>query len=266
MNKIKVVDDNLEVANVSKYIEVEYYKKECLFAINDLKINVTKDSNLDIEINLKEEGKLNFNITVENNVKLNLNIITKGNQGKIQYKYNLKENSLCNVFKFQNVNTIKEMIIVNLDGIGADFEYNFKTISNNKETYDYHIFHNYNNTISNIKNNGVCINDGNIIYQVSSFVPKEITGCIVNQNNRIINLTNNKCEIKPILYIDSFDVEASHSALIGKFSDEEMFYIQSRGIDYNSALKLLITGFLTSDINNKKIINNITNNIKKYWR
>ena len=89
---------------------------------------------------------------------------------------------------------------------------------------------------SNIKNNGVCIERGNIIYQVSSFVPKEITGCIVNQNNRIINLTDNKCEIKPNLYIDSFDVEASHSALIGKFSDEEMFYIQSRGIDYNNAL------------------------------
>ena len=48
MNKIKVVNDNLEVANVSKYIEVEYYRKECLFAINDLKINVTKDSDLDI--------------------------------------------------------------------------------------------------------------------------------------------------------------------------------------------------------------------------
>ena len=31
------------------------------------------------------------------------------------------------------MNSIKEMIIVNLNGINADFEYNFKTISNNKE-------------------------------------------------------------------------------------------------------------------------------------
>lgn len=266
MNKIKVVNDNLAMSNVSKNIQVEYYKKECLFAINDLKINISKDSDLDIEIDLKEDSKLNFNINIEPNVKLNLNVITKGTTGKIQYKYTLGENSLCNINKFQNIFSIKEMIIVNLNGINADFEYNFKTISNNKETYDYHIFHNYNNTISNIKNNGVCIKDGNIIYQVSSFVPKEITGCIVNQNNRIINLTDNKCEIKPNLYIDSFDVEASHSALIGKFSDEEMFYIQSRGIDYKNALKLLITGFLTSDIGNKKIIKMINQNIEKYWR
>ena len=266
MNKIKVVNDNLEIVNVSKHIEVEYYKKECLFAINDLKINITKNSNLDIEIDLKEDSKLNFNINVNPNVTLNLNIITKGKLGKIQYKYTLLENSKCNVFKFQNVDSIKEMIIANLNGINADFEYNFKTIASNKETYDYHIFHNFNNTISNIKNNGVCIEDGNIIYQVSSFVPKDIKGCTVNQNNRIINLTDNKCEIKPNLYIDSFDVEASHSALIGKFSDEEMFYIQSRGIDYDSAVKLLITGFLTSDINNKKIISNINKIINKYWR
>jgi Fe-S cluster assembly protein SufD len=93
-----------------------------------------------------------------------------------------------------------------------------------------------------------------------------INGCVANQHNRIINLTNNTCEIKPNLYIDSFDIEAAHSALIGKFSDEEMFYIQSRGIDYNNALKLLVNGFLTSDINNKKIINDINKCIDKFWR
>ena len=45
-----------------------------------------------------------------------------------------------------------------------------------------------------------------------------------------------------------------------------MFYLLSRGIDYNTALKLLITGFLTSDIKNNKIIKTIIKNIEKYWR
>lgn len=266
MNKIVVTDDNLEVANINKNINLEYYQKECLFSINELKINVKKDSNLEIEINLRDNNKLNFDINIEKNVKLNLNIITRGNTGKVQYKYKLNENSYCNVFKFQNVESIKEMIIVKLNGINSRIDYNFKTISHLKETYDYHIFHECKNTISNIRNNGVCINDGSIIYQVSSFVPKDITGCTVNQNNRIINLTNNKCEIMPNLYIDAHDVEASHSALIGKFSDEEMFYIQSRGIDYNNAIKLLIKGFLTSDIKNRSVLKEINKNINKYWR
>ena len=62
MNKIKVVDDILEVANVCKNIHIEYYRKECIFGINEVKIVVTKDSDLDIEIKLKEDTKLNFNI------------------------------------------------------------------------------------------------------------------------------------------------------------------------------------------------------------
>lgn len=266
MNKIKVVDDILEVANVSKNIHIEYYRKECIFGINEVKIVVTHDSDLDIEIKLKEETKLNFNINVKENVNLNLNIITKGSNGKVQYKYNIENNANVNVFKFQNIKSIKEMIIVRLSGENARIDYNFKTISNKKETYDYHIFHDAKNTVSNIKNNGVCIKDGLIIYQVSSFVPQDITGCVVNQSNRIVNLTNNKSEIMPNLYIDCNDVEASHSALIGKFSDEEMFYLQSRGIDYNTALKLLISGFLTSDIDNKKTLKEINKNIEKYWR
>ena len=62
MNKIRVVGDILELANVSKNIHIEYFKKECIFGINEVKIVVTKDSVLDIEIKLEEETKLNFNI------------------------------------------------------------------------------------------------------------------------------------------------------------------------------------------------------------
>lgn len=266
MNKIKIVNDNLDTVSITKNINIEYYEQNCLFGINEVKLNIIKDSDLDIEINLKKETRLNFNINIKDNVTLNLNILTKGKVGKIKYTYNLNEGSILNVFKFQNVDTIKEMISVNLNGLDSKVDYNFKTISEKRETYDYHIFHNSKNTISNIKNNGVCIDNGEIIYQVSSFVPKDIIGCTVNQNNRIINLTDNKCEIKPNLYIDTNDVEASHSALIGKFSDDEMFYLQSRGIDYNSALKLLITGFLTSDIENKEMLKKINKNIDSYWR
>ena len=265
MNKIKVVDDNLESVHINNDISLEYFKSECPFGINEIKLKVNNSQDLNVEINLKEDTRLNLEVNLKECAKLNLNILTKGFKGKIQYKYNLLKDSCLNVVKFQNIDTIKEMIIVNLNGENSKINYNFKTISNNKETYDYHIFHKCNNTLSNIKNNGVCIENGLITYQVSSFVPKNIKGCTVTQNNRIINLTNNKCEIMPNLYIDSDDVEASHSALIGKFEDDKMFYIESRGLDYNSALKLLISGFLTSDIIDKKLLKEVNNNIEKYW-
>ena len=266
MNKIKVVNDSIDKVNINKSINVEYYEKESIFGINDIRIIIDKSNDLTIELIIKDETKINFNIEVLNDVDLNINIITKGNSGKIKYTYTLYKNSNVNVFKFQNVDSIKELININLKEENSSINYNFKTIGNNKETYDYNICHDAKGTVSNIRNNGVCINNGLIIYQVSSYVPKNITGCVVNQSNRIINLTNNKCEIRPNLYIDTSDVSASHSALIGKFSDEEIFYLESRGIDYNSAINLLIHGFLTSNINNKLILNEINKNIKKYWR
>ena len=86
-----------------------------MFAINEIKINIIESSDLELEIKLKEDSKLNLSININKNCRLNLNIITKGKLGKIQYKYNLEENSFCNVFKFQNINSIKEMIIANLN-------------------------------------------------------------------------------------------------------------------------------------------------------
>jgi Fe-S cluster assembly protein SufD len=66
---------------------------------------------------------------------------------------------------------------------------------------------------------------------------------------RIINLTDNECIINPNLYIEDSDVVANHAAAIGKFSDEELFYLMSRGITYTDAINLLIKGFLVSDYN-----------------
>lgn len=266
MNKIVIDKDSVELANVSKCIDIEYFNSLNFFGLNEIKLNINKNTELILEIHTLENTKFNLNFNIKDNVEFNLTIKISGNNSKIQYKYELGENSILNINKVNNVNVIKEMIIINLNGEKSNVNYNFKTICNNKETYDYYIYHNRKNTYSNIKNNGVCNIEGSIIYQVSSFVPQNITGCKLNQNNRIINLGNNKSEIKPNLYIDCNDVEASHSALIDKFKGEEIFYIQSRGIEYNEALKLLIKGFLLSDINDKELINYIIKIFDSIWR
>ena len=46
---------------------------------------------------------------------------------------------------------------------------------------------------------------------------------VLNQENKIITMGDNNSEIRPNLYIDEFDVEARHSAIIGKFDKNEIF-------------------------------------------
>lgn len=263
MNKILVHGDLIEQVDSDNAIEVNISNKSDMFSVTKLKIKVLKDTNLNIYYENNENSKLDICIEVEENVNFNLFELREEEEIKVQYKYYLKANSYATINKFYDVNKVRELDIINLDGESANIEYNFKTISKDTQKYDMMIYHNYKNTISNVTNKGVNIKDGNIVFNVTGIVYNKINDCVINQNNRIINLNDKKCVINPNLLIEENDVEANHSALIGKFSDDELFYLMSRGINKEQALNLLIKGFLTENINEKDQIEKIIN---KYWR
>lgn len=265
MNKIKIVDDTITYTSLDDSISLDEIPRSEFFDVTSICLKINKDTNLSIEYSTRKATKLDVKITVKNGVNLDLSEYRFGKNFKIRYQYNLEENSYINVCKFYDVSGIKEMNMIYLNGNYAKIDYNFKTISTGFEKYNLTIYHNALNTESNICNNGVNINKGNLQFNVSSFGMLNNTGCNINQNSRIVNLTSNKCQINPNLFIDEYDVSASHSAYIGNFSDEELFYLQSRGIDEKKAINLLITGFLTNNTNNL-IKKRIIKNINKYWR
>ena len=49
---------------------------------------------------------------------------------------------------------------------------------------------------------------------------------------------------KPILLIDEYDCFANHGASIGKMSDEDLFYLMSRGLTKNEAFLLILEGII----------------------
>jgi hypothetical protein len=267
MNKIVIVNDIIVDKIIDDNIEIIMLEKNDIFNVNSFKIKVIKDTNLEIEYNNLEDSKIDVFVTVLENVNFNLFEYRNGCKAKIQYKYYLEENSVCNINKFYNADSIQELDIVNLNGINAKIDYCFKTISTGLEKYDLMIYHNYNNTTSNIINNGVNADEGSLVFNITSIVLNNKKNCIVNQNNRIINLGNNKCEINPNLLIEENDIEANHSALIGRFSDEEMFYLQSRGLNEKQTLNLLIKGFLINGLHiTEEERSRLTQIIDNYWR
>lgn len=267
MNKIKIVNDLIDDLILDDSVEVTFQEKNEVFCVNGIKIKVVKDTNLEIEYICEKETKLNVFINVLENVNLHLFEYRHGDKSKIQYKYYLEENSFVIVNKFYQNDGIKELDVVNLNGIGARFDYKFKTIASNQEQYDLMIYHNYNNTISNIINHGINNKNGSIIVNITSIVPEGKINCVVNQNNRIINLSDNRCEVNPNLLIEENDVEANHAAHIGCFSDDEMFYLQTRGFTKEAALKLLMKGFLISELDiNDEQRSMLTQVIDNYWR
>lgn len=265
MNKIKIVNDKFIIIEEDSKIEYSYLLKNSEYSINSLKIKVKEDTNLELDISVTESNKLDVYINVLNGVNLKINEYISGSDLKVQYKYYLEEKSKVDIQKINNIKSVKEYDIFNLNGVGAKVKRVLKTISSNKQKYDMLVYHNAKETSSDLINHGVNVEEGKLTFNVSSFVPNDISNCFVNQSNRIINLTDGKCVINPNMYIDCFDVTANHSAFIGSFSDEELFYLQSRGIDKETATKLLIRGFLTSNLN-EQLKDKYNDIIDKYWR
>jgi Fe-S cluster assembly scaffold protein SufB len=265
MNKIVIDKEEVILENVSNKLDITTEIRTNTFGITKIVINVLKSCSLEIDY-IMDNSKLDILFNIEPKVKLDLYEYKNGDKGKIQYTFNTNKDSKVNIYKFNNILNVREMIIANLNGINSSIDYNFKSIATTKEVYDIVVSHNNKNTSSNIINNSICTKDGKIYFQVSGYVDNGITGCNINQFNRIINLTDNKCEIRPNLYINEFDTVANHSALIGGFDPEELFYLQTRGIGELEARKLLINGFLLSNIENKNMIKTIEKSIKEYWR
>ncbi len=261
MNKIIVNDDSVELKTNSS-LDIDVYERQDIFDVTKLKIDVKKNTDLIIEYNNQGKSKIDVEINIYKDVKFKLFEIKEGYEVKVQYKYNLDEYSNVLVNKFYDVDIVKELDVIKLNGESSEINYNFNTIAKDKQNIDIVVYHNNKNTISNLNNKAVSILKGSVTFNVTGTVYNGITNCIVNQNNKIINLNDKKSTINPILLIDENDVEANHSALIGKFSDEELFYLMSRGISKENALNLLVKGFLKLDINNKKI----DDIIDKYWR
>ncbi len=264
MNKILVVDETIESLELDSSIKCVLIPKNSLFEVNTLKIDIIKNCDLNIFYNILKESKLNIEINILDNIICNINEFREGIKNKVRYHYVVNSNSNLNIYKFYDIQTIKEFVQIDLNGINAKINYNFKTISKESEKYDLTIYHNSPNTNSNIINNGINIKDGNLIFNVSSFVSIDNIKCNVIQNSRIINLTDNKCIICPNLYIDEYDVSASHSAHIGSFKEDEIFYLMSRGITKKRADILLIKGFLTHNMNS--LLPKIEKTVNKYWR
>ena len=53
-----------------------------------------------------------------------------------------------------------------------------------------------------------------------------------------------EAEVDPKMEILANNVKAAHAASVGRIDEEQLFYLQSRGLDRQEAEKLIIRGFL----------------------
>ena len=205
-------------------------------------ILITEDTVLNIRLDSCDRE---INIDVMEDMCLEVFEMDNNTSNKITY--NLNKNSQVIVNKIARNNS--DITRVNLNGEKASIKYYSNIMNYSNNTYDFTINHNASYTEGDIVNHCVNFTESEFRFLVDSNVKKTAVECFCNQDNKIIDMIGGKNYISPNLLVDNDLINANHSAYIGKFKKDVMFYLKSRGINERDCNLLLIKGFLLEKLN-----------------
>ena len=284
----------LNNAFVSKYFKIivkkNYFLQKPLVIYNITnKDLVSKSVNLKVDILLEENSSLKLielsnDKSTTNFININYNFDIQKNS--ILKNYKIDNNSNSNIkYCFNNINQdtdsvseifllssgskfIKNEINCNLNGKYASAFVNGVFILN--ETKHHEIKTNINHIVENTKSyqliKGVLEDTSKAVYQGKIFVDSKAQKTDGYQLSKAILLNDNtEFNAKPELEIYADDVKCSHGSASGSLNEDSIFYLMSRGLNYQEAKKLLINGFLLdviekiTDTEIRNLIKNIMN-------
>ncbi len=224
--------------------------------LNDLII--TEDTML---INRLDNVSDTINISILDNICLYEISLLKNTKNKVIYHLGENSKAIINKIAIDNSDDVS----VYLDKENANVTINNSLINYQNNTYISKVYHHSCNTISNIVNHALNIQDQDFSFNVDVIIPKESINSSTNQDNKIISMGNGQNLIKPNLLIDNQMIEANHSAYIGEFDKNVVFYLMTRGLSKKTIIDMLSLGFLLNRMNlfefKDEVINFIKNNI-----
>ena len=101
------------------------------------------------------------------------------------------------------------------------------------------------NTFSDQLVKGVIDSDARGVFQGKIKIHPDCVGSEGHQLHKAILLSDTaEADVKPELKIYADDVKCSHGAATGELDENQLFYMQSRGIDADEARRILVEAFL----------------------
>ena len=214
--------------------------------MNKIITSIDKELNIDTneKITIKQENtKQDIIINVRESINVIIDVLKENSQDKITYNIGRNANVVVNKLVIDNADKVE----INLSK-NSSIIYNYSAINYNDNCYRIDVFHKEENATSKVINHGVNINNNRLDFIVNATVYKNSFNCTCNQDNKIISMKDNHASIKPNLMIDNNQIEANHSAYVGSFKKEDIFYLMSRGISETDCNKLLLRAFLLGNM------------------
>ncbi len=239
--------------------------------------------------------RLNFELEEDSSLRLIdlFNDMSEKNFFNIFYDFNLKENAILKNYKVdkqenknikysfnnieQNKNTISETFILSSGSNFFKSEINCNLKGEHSSAFVNGIFsldnnkhHEIRTIVNHLTENtksyqlikSVLEDSSKAAYQGKIFVNSDAQKTDGYQLSKAILLNkDSEFNAKPELEIYADDVKCSHGSASGSLNEDSIFYLMSRGLNYNQARELLINGFLL-DVVEKITDSEIRNLIK----
>ncbi len=206
-------EDNIVLDN--EIVELEFKTLKCNLTIRgSVWIDDLNNNSLEeLNITLLDGSRLLYNKYTKDIKNLKINIL-ENNDTTLEFNYSLYQ-------------SIKASIILDSKVLG----------NNNKCSMNVY---------------GVSDKDGAIVVNATGSVLENIKDNDLLENIRILMLNDSENVIVPNLLVGSNEVSVNHNATISSLDTNYLYYLNSKGLSYEEAKKLIVKGFLKSKLKLRK--------------
>lgn len=222
-----------------------------------LNLKVDKDESLSLSfkegsegslfIELDGNGDLNINYDFLKNSQWNVLTLNKSSQElKIKEAINLYEDSNLSMnYGELSYGAHKRDTVASFLEEGSELELNAAILCFDSFKWNLLAHHLAKRTIANVNNQAIVLKNAVMNLDIIGKIDNGYSGSETHQMSRIMNMGDGlNTTVHPQLLIEENDVAASHAASVGQANEEHIYYLQSRGLSREQALKLIVLGYL----------------------
>ncbi len=212
----------------------------------DTEIEVSANTDAVLVAQINKETELNIQIDVKENASLTIFYNNASANLKVNECGNIYENAKLKVAycELESKELTRDATFCLL-GRDASVSIIGGSICSEKKVQNIECIHQYPHTTSEIESYGLVLNSGDYYVKAIGTIQKGSYASKSHQTSRVLTFADKQnATILPMLLIDENDVEASHATSIGQLDENQLYYLMSRGLNENEALRLLSLGYL----------------------
>lgn len=179
---------------------------------------------------------------------------------------NIKENSICNIGQNYDINELNILIEDNVEFVinhysevlesdlkinviqknNSIFNYKHSFICSKLYNLDINIELRGNSSKNSINIHGIS-DSGKSNIKVDGKVLSDTIDNELDEKVRLLNMNEGQAYVYPNMFVNTKNVVANHAASITSISKDYLFYLNSKGINNEEAINMIINGFLDND-------------------